>query len=794
MSQARPSRIPLSLLLCLVMAASLLPGTVLGAGEGPATTYIVTLDVADGGEAIRATSRDARQRIRQRAAATRQATDGVVRDFGIQARQRYTTALSGFAARLTARQAADLAGDARVQGVRPARVFRLSATSQVVPPGVRRVKAGPDNGTSPDVDVDIAIIDTGIGPVGGEELDVRGGINCTDDGLAADRWDDVYWGRHGTHVAGIAAARDNDRGVVGVAPGARLWAVRVFDSFGYGDEATVLCGLEWATKTVTGPVPEGSQPIEVINMSLEAPRLSFIEECGALGASDPFHTAVCQATQAGITVVAAAGNAGTFSRDRRASSVVPGAYDQVITVGAINDYDGQGWGAGPRPASCTGGVDDAYAAYSNVGRDVDILAPGTCVLSTLPDQSGTLPPDRGSRTQAMSGTSQATPHVAGAVARYLAANPGTPPEQMRRIVRAAGRLDWDIRSDPLWSGVSDTDEPNRILDTAALLGPPDLRVWLSNERFRVAGTSTRRQVRVDVQRGGGYAGTADLAVGGLPANAGTAVFDRPGPSLEGLTALGARLRLTLPVDAQQGPRTLTVTSNGPSANLAGSRDLELLVDRTGPKVSALTARIKGGGAPLGRGGAAPVVVSWEVDDAWSAVARVTPQRRIGDGAWRGLRGGAIRAQVSLAPARLSRFRVRAADTLGNTSTSATLQVRSLVRDSSSATVLTPAGGGWSTKRAEAARGGSLLVAEDTTDSLVTTFRGSAVALLAPIGPQRGSLRLRVDEGPWQEVSLASPKGLQQRIVHARMLEPGAHRLEIQGVSGVVAVDAILMLE
>ena len=101
--------------------------------------------------------------------------------------------------------------------------------------------------------------------------------------------------------------------------------------------------------------------------------------------SDPIHTAVCQATEAGITIVAAAGNVGTFSRDRKASSVVPGGYDQVITVGAINDYDGDGGARARRPAGCSGGADDAYAGYSNVGRDVDILAPGTCVRSTMPD-------------------------------------------------------------------------------------------------------------------------------------------------------------------------------------------------------------------------------------------------------------------------------------------------------------------------------------------------------------------------------------------------------------------------
>ena len=357
-----------------------------------------------------------------------------------------------------------------------------------------------------------------------------------------------------------------------------------------------------------------------------------------------------------------------------------------------------------------------YAGYSNVGPDVDILAPGTCVRSTMPDPTRAQPGDRGTFTQSMTGTSQATPHVTGAVARYLAEQPGTSPEQMRRIVRAAGRLDWDIRSDPLWSGVDDDGQPRTRPGhgrPAGSSGPP---VWLSPDRFRVAGASTRRQARVDVQRGGAYAGPVELSVADLPAGVGSAVFDRPGSSLDGLAGLGARLRLTLPAGGDQGPRALSVLATGSTGNLAGSRALDLLVDRKGPTVSGLVARIRGGDSPLDPGGRVPAIVSWSVQDAWSQVAQVTAQRRLGTGRWRTVGSAMSHARVSLAPAHPLRLRVRAEDGLGNGSTSATLPVRLTVRDSSSPAVATPAGG-WSTMAVSAARGGSLLVADATASSL-----------------------------------------------------------------------------
>ncbi|MCC7023451.1 MAG: S8 family serine peptidase, partial [Thermomicrobiales bacterium] len=112
--------------------------------------------------------------------------------------------------------------------------------------------------------------------------------------------------------------------------------------------------------------------------------------------------AVCATVNAGIPVIVAAGNQAID-----ASTRVPAAYDQVITVSAMADSDGAPGGLGPR--TCTGNRDDTFASFSNFGPDVDIAAPGDCILSFI----------RGDLLEA-SGTSVATPHVTGAVARFIA--------------------------------------------------------------------------------------------------------------------------------------------------------------------------------------------------------------------------------------------------------------------------------------------------------------------------------------------------------------------------------------
>src|SRR3990170_268726 len=156
----------------------------------PRRTYIVTLAVADAGKAFDPAGRRGRERIRRRAMRTSGATDRLEADFDFQARHRYESALSGFSARLSRSQAARIARDPQVATVRRARRVRLA--SQVVPAGIKRVRAIPTSPPGPDVDADIAVIDTGIGPVGGGELNIAGGVNCSGDGLPAEAYGDLY--------------------------------------------------------------------------------------------------------------------------------------------------------------------------------------------------------------------------------------------------------------------------------------------------------------------------------------------------------------------------------------------------------------------------------------------------------------------------------------------------------------------------------------------------------------------------------------------------------------------------
>ena len=795
MSLGRVSGRSLFILLCVVMLSALLPAAALAAPEAKPREYIVTLDVVGSDNVITPSSRSARQRIDRRSERAKTVTNRLAQEHGFKTGHRYGNAITGFSAKLTPEQAAEIARDEKVANVRPARKYKLAA--EVVPFGITRVKAVQSGGPRPDVNANVAVMDTGIGPgdskgdpvamgpTGNPELNIVGGINCFDDpwtpnqneaALHPGRWADTHW--HGTHVAGTIGARDNNVGTIGVAPGARLWAVRIFQG-SRGSEGALLCGLDWAVATHSSPAPD----IDVINLSIQGPRLDDEEDCGVILAdpgADPVHKGVCAATQIGITVVAAAGN-----QKSDANNSSPGGYDQVISVGAKTDYDGLGWGAAGNNGCAPGERDDTYAtSYSNYGRDVDIVAPGTCVLSTYPSTSG-------AATTTSSGTSMAAPHVTGAVARYLADHPNTTPDKMRKLVRASGRMDWDAKTDPVWSGVSDLDEPNRVLDVKALTGAPMLKSWVYYDSFKVAGTSKSRTTRVDVQRGGGFKDTADLDVTGLPGEVGTATFDRA--SLSSLVGLGTNLHLDLKTSGPDGAYGLGVKVNGSGVS-PFSRDLDLTVDRTGPVIADLAARIRGGNVAVTASGAAQTYMLWDASDTLSGVKSVKLQRRIGDGAWRdaGTRGTAS-SRVTLKRGQNNKFRVKATDGLGNKSTSKVVEARLTVRDSKSTQVLKPASGGWRTKAATKAYGGSLLLASNTTDSLVTSFYGKAVAVVGAIGPKRGSFRVRIDGGDWHTVSLKSAKAGHRRVVWSRRLEAGPHELEIQGLNGHTAIDAVLII-
>lgn len=761
------------------MLMLLIPGAALAAPAEGSRNYVVTLAISGAQKTFDASSRSERQRIRQRAERAGSVTDRLAAKHGFRARHRFERTAPGFSARMTLSQANEVATDEKVLSIRPARRFKLAAQS--TPRGIRRVKAAPD-GPSPDVDVDIAVLDTGIGPVGGPELNIAGGINCAQNpsapGYDPDDWGDSFSSRHGTHVAGIAAARDNSIGVVGVAPGARVWSVRVFEG-GFGDEATIACGIEWAISTHDGPLaPPGTQPIEVINMSLQGPRGQIVEQCPG-APDDLIHRAICEAVDVGISVVVAAGNSSSNAR-----RVSPAGYDQVITVGALSDFDGQGGGnAASDCAFYDKERDDAYGRYSNYGEDIDIVAPGTCVVSTTTGSPGA--------TRSLTGTSMSAPHVTGAVARYLAANPGTSPEQMRKLVRASGRMDWNPKSDPFWSGAGDADEPNRVLDVMALNGPADVRVWLYRDNFSVGTKQAKRKTRVDVQRGGGYGGQVDLDMRGLPGPVGSATFGDP--RLSGLTGLGTNVELRLKTSGPDGVYDLDVAATGQGGGPEGARALTLKVDRTGPKVNGLGVRPRVGKTPVAGGGATKMRLQWGINDALSKVKKVTLQRQIGAGPWKSIKATKGWSAAPLVkPGKRNRFRVKAVDALGNSSKKV-VEGRLSLRDSDSGRWVRPASGGWRKTRVKKAYAGSLIQANGPAEALTTRFGGKAVGVVAPRGPGRGKLRIRIDAGAWHTVNLKASKTSQRRIVFSRRLASGKHDLEIEGLSGRTAIDTILII-
>ncbi len=333
---------------------------------------------------------------------------------GATIRQVYHHALHGYAAAMTADTAATLAQDPAVRSVQPDREVRI--TSQTVPTGVNRAEADLSptaaiDGTDTRVDADVAVIDTGI-DLSHPDLNVYkdGGKNCW---LPALPPSDFHG--HGTHVAGTIGALDNGTGVVGMAPGVRLWPVAVLSPLGTGSWSDVICGIDYVT--------EHADEIEVVNMSLGGPG-SDDGNCG-MDNDDALHEAICESVAAGVTYAVAAGN-----DHADAAGMVPAAYDEVITVSALADFDGKPGGLAP--STCYADKDDTFANFSNYGADVDLIAPGVCIYSTFPGGYSTL-----------SGTSMASPHVAGGAALYLATNPGASPATVKAHLQSAGGSDWD---------------------------------------------------------------------------------------------------------------------------------------------------------------------------------------------------------------------------------------------------------------------------------------------------------------------------------------------------------------
>ncbi|MBW6472564.1 MAG: S8 family serine peptidase [Anaerolineaceae bacterium] len=336
--------------------------------------------------------------------------------YGLQPGFVYEHALKGMSAMIPEGRLEALQHDPRVAYV--VKDLERSISAQTVPTGIQRIFADTNPELDIDgtddyrVDVDVAVIDTGI-DFQHPELNVQGGINCTLGNLfsavcGAGGDDDHY---HGTHVAGTIGAIDNGSGVVGVAPGARLWAVKVLNKRGSGYSSWIIAGIDW--------VAANAGTIEVANMSL-----------GGSGFSQAEYDAIQGAVNAGVAFAVAAGN-----EDDDARNYSPGGFDNVLSVSALADFDGIPGGLGS--PTCFTDQDDTLAYFSNWGPEVDVAAPGACILSTYPLEKG--------EYGTISGTSMASPHVAGALALLASVNnPGDAADvyALYDEIKNAGNYDW----------------------------------------------------------------------------------------------------------------------------------------------------------------------------------------------------------------------------------------------------------------------------------------------------------------------------------------------------------------
>lgn len=341
---------------------------------------------------------------------------GLANAYGLQAGFIYQHALKGMSANIPAGRLEALKHDPRVKYV--VEDLPRSIDAQDMPTGIQRIFADENPNISINsaddyrVDVDVAVIDTGV-DFQHPDLNVVGGVNCYSwipwSTTCVSGGDDDHY--HGTHVAGTIGALDNGFGVVGVAPGARIWAVKVLSSSGSGYSSQIIAGIDWVTAHAS--------TIEVANMSL-----------GGTGFSQAEYDAIQGAVNAGVAFAVAAGNS-----DADALDYSPGGFDNVLSVSALADFNGEPGGGAP--STCRVDQDDTLADFSNWGTQIDISAPGVCILSTYPIEQGNY--------GTISGTSMASPHAAGALALLASRNNPNNASDVYTLydtIRQTGNYNW----------------------------------------------------------------------------------------------------------------------------------------------------------------------------------------------------------------------------------------------------------------------------------------------------------------------------------------------------------------
>jgi subtilisin len=693
-------------------------------------------------------------------AATR--TVDKARKLGFKADRTFSHAFGGFSAKLNGVQVAALRGDRSVAMVVPDE--RIHAEAQTIPTGISRIGGTISpmarvDGVDQRTDADVAIVDTGIASV--PDLNVAGGYNCS----TADRtlWRDVYG--HGTHVAGTVGAIDNGDGVVGVAPGVRLWAVKILNDSGEGLLSWYVCGLDWIAAQ-RDPNDPNRPLFEAVNMSVTKWG-SDDSNCGNTN-QDILHQAICRLVSSGVTVVAAAAN-----DSGSAAARVPAAYNEVITVSALADTDGKPGGLGGHRCLSWGtyDYDDTFADFSNYGSDVDLIAPGKCIWSTVPGGYAY-----------MSGTSMAAPHVTGAVALLKATRPNLTPAEVKEALQYLGNLNWKTATDP---------DPyhEKLLDVTRLGARGDFSLPTPSNAPSAPGDSAT--IPITIARTPTSFERIRLVASGLPAGM-TASFDRT--SVYGFEGVASTMTVSVPVGTPAGSYALTVTGDEHGNTHATIATVVVRTDLPRSQPPTIVARRAGtlGSSTL------PATVFWTpATNATGGVGGYELQQSVDRGAWT--------ATTTTVPAlrtvyrthvfrHLYQYRVRARDAGGTWGGwAAGPIVTSLIfQDRSTAVAYS---GTWRKALSSVASGGSTTYARAAGARARILFYGRAVAIVGPVSPTRGSARVYVDGVYRGLVSFRSSTGRSRVVTYATTFPAlGTHSIQVRLVgNGRVDIDGFVVL-
>lgn len=241
--------------------------------------------------------------------------------------------------------------------------------------------------------VRVGILDTGI-DTEHPDLTVAGGVCVAEVCSSKIPYDDNFG--HGTHVAGVIAAKKNNIGIVGMAPNVTLFSIKAMDDKGGGTTADITKGVEWAIRN----------KMDILNLSIS---ISVNDQ--------PLELMLKEAYKQGMTIVAAAGNEGGAGV---ANTVTyPGKYSSVIAVGALN-------------------ADSTKELNSSIGPEMELSAPGYNIFSTFPKELDDWDYVVDGYRE-LTGTSMAAPHVTGVLALYKEQHPGLSNIKLREILQTTAK-------------------------------------------------------------------------------------------------------------------------------------------------------------------------------------------------------------------------------------------------------------------------------------------------------------------------------------------------------------------